>query len=192
MRILSIIHMTGHVPHKTTKEKIFYAARVLFARKGFAATLTREIAAEAGVNLALINYYFKSKENLYHIITIDNLKRFRQTMIGVVNDHTTTLDEKLNGLTANYINLFLEQPDLPLFLVNEVGKYPKEFITHMGQSATFSRSAFYKANVRCDEERKNPHCGSTARHAEYRESGNFSFRRGSATPASFQSETSRI
>lgn len=52
----------------TTEEKIIVAARKIFTQKGFSATRTREIAEEAGVNSALVNYYFRSKKNLFHII----------------------------------------------------------------------------------------------------------------------------
>jgi AcrR family transcriptional regulator len=52
----------------TTEAKIKAAARVVFHKKGFAATRTRDIAEEAGINLALLNYYFRSKEKLFDII----------------------------------------------------------------------------------------------------------------------------
>ena len=45
----------------TTEEKIKEAARTVFHKKGFAATRTRDIAEEAEINLALLNYYFRSK-----------------------------------------------------------------------------------------------------------------------------------
>jgi AcrR family transcriptional regulator len=51
----------------TTEAKIKNAARVVFHKKGFAATRTRDIAEEAGINLALLNYYFRSKEKLFEI-----------------------------------------------------------------------------------------------------------------------------
>jgi hypothetical protein len=44
----------------STEEKIKEAARKLFTHKGFAATRTRDIAQEAGINLALLNYYFRN------------------------------------------------------------------------------------------------------------------------------------
>lgn len=53
---------------QTTEEKIKIAARKLFTRKGFAAVKTRDIAEEAGINLALLNYYFRSKEKLFKLI----------------------------------------------------------------------------------------------------------------------------
>ncbi len=48
-----------------TKEKILEVASELFAKKGFGGTSVREIAQQAGVNLAAINYHFKNKDNLY-------------------------------------------------------------------------------------------------------------------------------
>ena len=50
------------------------AARKLFTQKGFAAIRTRDIAKEAGINLALLNYYFRSKEKLFDIVMMDNFQ----------------------------------------------------------------------------------------------------------------------
>ncbi|MFV0289726.1 MAG: TetR family transcriptional regulator, partial [Mangrovibacterium sp.] len=52
----------------STEEKIMEAARKVFHAKGFAATRTRDIAEEAGINLALLNYYFKSKQKLFAMV----------------------------------------------------------------------------------------------------------------------------
>ena len=49
---------------QTTEEKILEAASEVFTEKGFAGTRTRDIAEKAGINLALLNYYFRSKEKL--------------------------------------------------------------------------------------------------------------------------------
>src|ERR1700748_2737311 len=72
------------VPKKTTteeistEEKIKAAAKKLFTQKGFAATRTRDIAEEAGINLALLNYYFRSKEKLFELIMMENFRQFLQ------------------------------------------------------------------------------------------------------------------
>lgn len=47
------------------RETIIESAIKLFSVKGFEGTSVREIAAEAGVNVAMINYYFVSKEKLF-------------------------------------------------------------------------------------------------------------------------------
>ena len=49
----------------STEEKILEAASKVFTEKGFAGTRTRDIAEHAGINLALLNYYFRSKEKLF-------------------------------------------------------------------------------------------------------------------------------
>ncbi len=51
-----------------SERKILTAAVVVFAEKGFDGARTDEIAAQAGINKAMIYYYFKSKENLYTVI----------------------------------------------------------------------------------------------------------------------------
>jgi AcrR family transcriptional regulator len=49
----------------STEDKIKNAAKIVFHKKGYAAARTRDIAEEAGINLALLNYYFRSKEKLF-------------------------------------------------------------------------------------------------------------------------------
>src|ERR1700744_3072446 len=48
-----------------TRQRLLQAARQRFAQDGYAATTVRDIAMEAGVNVALINRYFTSKEGLF-------------------------------------------------------------------------------------------------------------------------------
>ena len=50
------------------KETIIESALQLFSTKGFEGTSVREIAADAGVNVAMINYYFGSKEKLFESV----------------------------------------------------------------------------------------------------------------------------
>jgi AcrR family transcriptional regulator len=50
---------------EATQQLLLQSARQRFARDGYAATTVREIAADAGVNVALINRYFESKEGLF-------------------------------------------------------------------------------------------------------------------------------
>jgi len=54
-----------NVTEKSTMDKILDAAIPLFAMKGYAAVSVKELAEAAGVNIALISYYFGGKENLY-------------------------------------------------------------------------------------------------------------------------------
>src|SRR6201987_5095264 len=104
----------------STEEKIKQAARKIFMQKGYAATRTRDIAEEAGINLALLNYYFRSKEKLFDIIMLESLQSFRQSMVNVLNDKKTSLENKVETLVNNYLDLLLAQPEIPLFVLSEL------------------------------------------------------------------------
>lgn len=104
----------------STEDKIKEAARVVFHKKGYAATRTRDIAEEAGINLSLLNYYFRSKEKLFEIIMLETMGVFVNSMIGVLNDEKTTLIEKVEIITHRYIDTIKEQPEIPGFIAGEI------------------------------------------------------------------------
>lgn len=116
----------------STEEKIKEAARRVFTRKGFAATRTRDIAEESGYNLALINYYFRSKENLFNIIMLEHLQLFVHSITELMNDEATSLDQKLEILVSHYIDMLIGNPNLPLFILNEINADPTRLMTKVG------------------------------------------------------------
>jgi len=103
----------------STEEKIIRAADKIFTQKGYAATRTREIAEEAGTNLALLNYYFGSKEKLFRNVVREKLKMLLSAMGPIASDETIPIDEKIRMISENYTRLLLENEDLPLFILNE-------------------------------------------------------------------------
>ncbi len=119
----------------STEDKIKEAARRVFTRKGYAATRTRDIAEESGFNLALINYYFRSKEKLFDIIMLEHLQLFLHSVMGIVNDHGTTLQEKIELLISHYIDMLVKNPDIPLFVLNEINADPEKLIKKVGVRA---------------------------------------------------------
>lgn len=121
----------------STEEKIKVAARKLFHKKGFAATRTRDIADEAGINLALLNYYFRSKKKLFTIIMHESLKGFISSITGVINNPETSLREKIEIIVDNYIDLFSTQPDIPLFVLSELRSNPEGFVSKLGLEKVF-------------------------------------------------------
>lgn len=108
-----------------TEEKIKEAARTIFHQKGYAATRTRDIAEAAGVNLALLNYYFRSKEKLFNIIMSETLGRFMEKIRLIFNDPGSTLEEKIGMITSQYIDLLIDEPEIPLFIISEVRTNPE-------------------------------------------------------------------
>ncbi|WPQ60540.1 TetR/AcrR family transcriptional regulator [Chitinophaga sancti] len=108
----------------STEEKIKAAARTIFTKKGYAATKTRDIAEEAGMNLALLNYYFRSKEKLFSIVMAENLKKLFGILAPTLNDKSKSLDEKITNIATSYINMLFLNPDLPLFVLSELRQNP--------------------------------------------------------------------
>jgi AcrR family transcriptional regulator len=111
----------------TTEEKIKEAARTVFLKKGYAATRTRDIAEKAGINLALLNYYFRSKEKLFEIIMYEKMQNFFGVLFPIINDEDSTLEEKVEAVTAKYTELLLSNKDLPIFVLSELRSRPEQF-----------------------------------------------------------------
>lgn len=112
------------VPDHPTEQKIKDTARRVFIRKGFSATTTREIADEAGINYALLHYYFRSKAKLFDMVTQEQVAIFFGGIYPIVNDETTSLEEKINAIIAFYTKILLAEPGLVLFVLNEMQNHP--------------------------------------------------------------------
>ncbi len=115
----------------STEEKIKDAARRVFMKKGYAATRTRDIAEAAGINLALLNYYFRSKEKLFELIMLEKLAKFFGAIAPILNDTNATLDQKISAFSNNYIDLLTANPELPLFILSEVRANPERFVNKL-------------------------------------------------------------
>ncbi|WP_367915059.1 TetR/AcrR family transcriptional regulator [Leadbetterella sp. DM7] len=138
----------------TTEEKIKEAARVVFHKKGFAATRTRDIAEEAGINLALLNYYFRSKGRLFEIIMLETVSGFIQTMALALNDEETTLEEKIRRVASAYIDLISKEPDLPIFMLSEIRNNPDLLLHKLPIKQTILGSVFFRQHLAAVQEGK--------------------------------------
>ncbi|MCC6289448.1 MAG: TetR/AcrR family transcriptional regulator [Chitinophagaceae bacterium] len=127
----------------SAEEKIKAAARKVFTQKGYAATRTRDIVEEAGLNIALLNYYFRSKEKLFEIIMLEKMQEFFGIIIPFLHDETTTLDKKIEQITNRYIDMLLQNPDMPIFVLSEIrnnnGLFKKIQVGKILQSSHFVR-----------------------------------------------------
>lgn len=128
----------------STETKIKNAARVVFHKKGFAATRTRDIAEEANINLALLNYYFRSKEKLFDIVMLETMQGFFRSIADVFNDETTSFEGKIDVLVATYIDLLIANPDIPLFIFHELRTQSGELIEKLGAKQIIMKSSFFK------------------------------------------------
>lgn len=129
---------------ESTEEKIKAAAKKLFTQKGFAATRTRDIAEEAGINLALLNYYFRSKQKLYDIIMMENFRQFIQGISVNVYDGKTSIQEKIEKIVIAYIDFLTLNPHLPLFILNEIKGNPSRIAAQVNEDVSPMRSHLLK------------------------------------------------
>ncbi len=118
----------------TTEEKIIAAARTVFTKKGFSSTRTRDISEEAGINLALLNYYFGSKEKLFRLIIKEEFEQLFGMITPILSDAHVTIEEKIETLVNNYTKLLLKNEDLPMFVLNEL-KSNKDIFESILQNA---------------------------------------------------------
>ena len=136
--------IAGHKIDSRTSEKIKLAAKRVFHTKGYAATRTRNIAEEAGINLALLNYYFKSKEKLFELIVFETMSAFMQNMEKVFNDESTSLEKKVQLMAEKYIDLLLAEPEIPLFILSEMRRNPVGFFQKLSLGQMMMKSAFIR------------------------------------------------
>lgn len=129
-------------PDLSTEDKIKKAALKLFTQKGFAATRTRDISEEAGINLALLNYYFRSKEKLFELLMTEILQEFFKGITAILNDRNTSLGEKVKIFVVKYTTLLKQQPDLPIFIFHEIKLNPEKLASRTGVNQLF-KSYFF-------------------------------------------------
>jgi TetR/AcrR family transcriptional regulator len=111
--------MTEIAPTTAARDQILEAAELLFARQGFDPTTIKEIGAQAGLNPALLYYYFGSKEELLRAV----LGRIVQEMIargGAILEHATDPPDAIRALVAAQVEFFLTRPTAPKLFVREM------------------------------------------------------------------------
>ncbi|MDR3272445.1 MAG: TetR/AcrR family transcriptional regulator [Flavobacteriaceae bacterium] len=106
----------------STEEKIIFAAEKVFTEKGYAASRTRNIAEKAGINAALLNYYFRSKEKLFQKVMNRKALLLCENLLPIFTDENTSLKRKVEQIVDVYIDLLSENPNLPLFVIGEIQK----------------------------------------------------------------------
>ncbi|MES2386461.1 MAG: TetR family transcriptional regulator [Bacteroidota bacterium] len=124
--------MTGQTIDTSTEDKIKEAARQVFTRKGYEATKMRDIAAEADINLSLINYYFRSKERLFRLIMEETTDKLLAGLRLLLNNPELSLIQKVEKIADHYITLLLEHPNLPAFILKEILSNAEGFIASAG------------------------------------------------------------
>lgn len=101
--------------------KILDSARKIFVEKGFDGTSIRDIATDAEVNIAMVNYYFRSKENLFQQVFIDIYGNLLENAIAGENENLN-LRQKIDLLVSFILDNVSKTPRLPLFVIEEINR----------------------------------------------------------------------
>lgn len=128
----------------STEEKILISASKVFTEKGFSGTRTRDIAEEAGINLALLNYYFRSKEKLFEQVMKVKIVLLFGKIIPIITNEKTTLEEKIDLAIEKYFEILSKNPNLPLFILSEIQKKPSNITALIPVDKLFKNSVLMK------------------------------------------------
>lgn len=121
-----------------TEEKVLAAARKVFMTKGMAGARMQDIADEAGINKAMLHYYFRDKDKLFETIFMEEAQKFFPK-INIIFQADMPLFEKIEKFVAEYIDEMLQNPMLPWFVMNEINRNPEQFISRVWGKANIPR-----------------------------------------------------
>ena len=110
--------MPDKTKEKGAREKIINAARMVFSDKGFHAASVSLIATQAGVNKALLFYYFNSKKNLYREI-ISNVFDSFQNNVTINPDDFPGIKNRFREIISRYVKEFSENRDMTKIFIRE-------------------------------------------------------------------------
>lgn len=114
-----------------TENRIKEAARKVFMKKGFKGTTSRDIAKEAGLNVALTNYYFRKKEKLFKIIFLDVAHDFLDEIVNILNK-PIDLSKKIRMIMESELEVQQKDPDLFIFFYSESRNNPENLLKELG------------------------------------------------------------
>jgi AcrR family transcriptional regulator len=111
------------------KDHILDVAERVFAELGYDGASTRIISGEAGVNMAMLNYYFGSKEGLFLAIFERRISSFQTTLMSIGNDESISAWEKLDQYIESYIERVVNNNCFHVMLHREISKSKKTELT---------------------------------------------------------------
>jgi len=106
-----------------TEQHILETARIVFMQNGYDGTTMQMIADEARINKSLLHYYYRSKEKLFKQIFEKVFIKFIPHL-GVIFMSDMSMEEKIHAFANRYIDVFIENPLIPIFVMQELSKNP--------------------------------------------------------------------
>jgi AcrR family transcriptional regulator len=117
-----------------TEQRIFEAAKQVFLEQGTARARMEDIADEAGINKAMVHYYFRSKDRLSEAVFREAAGHLMPRIVELITADRP-LDQKVEAIIQEYLDFLSENPHLPGFVIYEINYHPEraqQFIRSMG------------------------------------------------------------
>ncbi|WP_341835561.1 TetR/AcrR family transcriptional regulator [Chitinophaga pollutisoli] len=120
----------------TTEQQIIEAARKIFMHRGLAGARMQDIADEAGINKAMLHYYYRSKDKLFDIVFTEAVEMLL-SRVSAIFTADLLLEDKIQSVIGSYIGSIAENPYLPLFIMNEINQSPDRFVQRFVNTPSF-------------------------------------------------------
>lgn len=130
---------------ENTEVQILDAAKEVFQSKGMDGARMQEIADKAGINKAMLHYYYRNKQLLFEAVFKNAFSLLAPQLNAVLNDDST-IEEKVKNFTSNYISFVIKHPYLPNFIIQELNRNP-DFILKLKENKGFPNLEKFKKQV---------------------------------------------
>ncbi|MDY0097806.1 MAG: TetR/AcrR family transcriptional regulator [Bacteroidales bacterium] len=108
---------------KQTEDRIFESATEIFIEKGMDGARMQDIANHAGINKALLHYYYRSKEHLFEAV-FEKMANVMFSRFAPVFDENASIEDKIRFFFREHISFLQKNPLLPAFILNEINRNP--------------------------------------------------------------------
>lgn len=131
--------------NNTTEQQILGAAITIFQTKGMNGARMQEIADTAGINKAMLHYYYRSKQLLFEAVFSNAFSLLAPQLNAILNDDSS-IEDKIKNFTSNYISFIIKHPYLPNFIIQELNRNP-DFIIKIKNTQGFPNIEKFKNQV---------------------------------------------
>ena len=110
--------------NESMEQRIREVAQELFFRQGYAATSTTQIAREVGCTQALVHYYYRTKENLFRQIYLEQVEAALNVIARSLTNEQS-FEDFLRSAISTYFDTLMQNPRLPYFVLEELVSNPE-------------------------------------------------------------------
>jgi len=144
--------MIKQIDNNDVKGRILHVARDLFIKNGYNGTSIRDIAAASGTNVAMVNYYYHSKYNLFEYIFEESLDVLAKRLFPILESDVPIFD-LIEEWIDSYYETLTEFPQIPIFILNEINQHPDRLTERLERRNPYD--IFTKISRRLENEANN-------------------------------------